>query len=72
MNKQVKTSVEHVLVAFKQILKAKGIKQKDLAKQLNVSVTTLWRVFNNKTPMSLELFIKICIVLELNVKIVEG
>lgn len=72
LEKQAETSVDHVLIDFKQRFKDKGIKQKDLAKQLNVSVATLWRIFNHKTPLSLYLFIKMCIILELKVNIVEG
>ena len=41
------------------------INKTDLAKQLNISRTTLWRYLENKKDIPLETFLKICEVLEI-------
>jgi DNA-binding Xre family transcriptional regulator len=43
------------------------INKTDLAKQLNISRTTLWRYLENKKDIPLETFLKICEVLELEI-----
>ena len=44
-----------------------NIGKTELAKQLNISRTTLWRYLENKKDIPLETFLKICEVLELEV-----
>ena len=41
------------------------INKTELAKQLNISRTTLWRYLENKKDIPLETFLKICEVLEI-------
>ena len=43
----------------------RNIGKTDLAKQLNISRTTLWRYLENKKDIPLETFLKICEVLEI-------
>ena len=43
------------------------INKTELAKQLNISRTTLWRYLENKKDIPLETFLKICEVLELEI-----
>ena len=43
------------------------INKTDLAKELNISRTTLWRYLENKKDIPLETFLKICEVLELEI-----
>lgn len=45
----------------------KTIGKTELAKQLNISRTTLWRYIENKKDIHLETFLKICEVLELEI-----
>ena len=45
----------------------RNIGKTDLAKQLNISRTTLWRYLENKKDIPLETFLKICEVLELEI-----
>ena len=44
-----------------------NIGKTELAKQLNISRTTLWRYLENKKDIPLETFLKICEVLELEI-----
>jgi DNA-binding Xre family transcriptional regulator len=43
------------------------INKTDLAKQLNISRTTLWRYLENKKDIPLETFLKICEVMEIEI-----
>ena len=43
----------------------RNIGKTDIAKQLNISRTTLWRYLENKKDIPLETFLKICEVLEI-------
>ena len=43
------------------------INKTELAKQLNISRTTLWRYLENKKDIPLETFLKICEVIELEI-----
>ena len=45
----------------------RNIGKTDLAKQLNISRTTLWRYLENKKDIPLETFLKIYEVLELEI-----
>ena len=45
----------------------RNIGKTELAKQLNISRTTLWRYLENKKDIPLETFLKICVVLELEI-----
>ena len=45
----------------------RNIGKTDLAKQLNISRTTLWRYLENKKDIPLETFLKICEVLEIEI-----
>ena len=45
----------------------RNIGKTELAKQLNISRTTLWRYLENKKDIPLETFLKICEVLELEI-----
>ena len=47
----------------------RNIGKTELAKQLNISRTTLWRYLENKKDIPLETFLKICEVIELEVTI---
>lgn len=42
-----------------------NIGKTDLAKQINISRTTLWRYLENKKDIPLETFLKICDILEI-------
>ena len=44
-----------------------NIGKTELAKQINISRTTLWRYLENKKDIPLETFLKICEVLELEI-----
>ena len=44
-----------------------NIGKTELAKQLNISRTTLWRYLENKKDIPLETFLKICEVIELEI-----
>lgn len=50
---------------LKERMKENKITQTKLADQLNISVTTLIRYFKQETPMPLDVFLKICGVLQL-------
>ena len=45
----------------------RNIGKTELAKQLNISRTTLWRYLENKKDTPLETFLNICEVLELEI-----
>lgn len=47
----------------------RNIGKTELAKQLNISRTTLWRYLENKKDIPLETFLKICEVMELEITI---
>ena len=47
----------------------RNIGKTELAKQLNISRTTLWRYLENKKDIPLETFLKICEILELEITI---
>lgn len=42
-----------------------NIGKTELAKQINISRTTLWRYLENKKDIPLETFLKICEILEI-------
>ena len=46
-----------------------NIGKTELAKQLNISRTTLWRYLENKKDIPLETFLKICEVLEIKLTV---
>ena len=54
-----------ILTLIKIEIAIKMIDKTDLAKQLNISRTTLWRYLENKKDIPLETFLKICEVLEI-------
>jgi len=56
---------DFILSYFKDRMKEKKISQEKLAEILDVGVTTLWRYFNKKTPMPLNVYLEICGALEL-------
>ena len=56
-----------ILTLIKIEIAIKMIDKTDLAKQLNISRTTLWRYLENKKDIPLETFLKICEVLELEI-----
>ena len=58
-----------ILTLIKIEIAIKMIDKTDLAKQLNISRTTLWRYLENKKDIPLETFLKICEVLELEITI---
>jgi DNA-binding Xre family transcriptional regulator len=43
------------------------INKTDLANELNISRTTLWRYLENKKDIPLETFLKICEVMEIEI-----
>ena len=45
----------------------RNIGKTELAKQLNISRTTLWRYLENKKDIPLETFLKICEVMEIEI-----
>lgn len=51
---------------FKYRMKEKGITQNELAKRIDVNVSTLVRNFKKETEMLLSTYLKICGALELN------
>jgi len=56
---------EMILSFLKKRMKEKKLTQKDLAVQLNVSVTTLIRYWKRETPMPLSVLLEILGVLEI-------
>ena len=54
-----------ILTLIKIEIAIKKIDKTELAKQLNISRTTLWRYLENKKDTPLETFLKICEVLEI-------
>ena len=58
-----------ILTLIKIEIAIKKIDKTELAKQLNISRTTLWRYLENKKDIPLETFLKICEVLELEITI---
>ena len=56
-----------ILTQITDRMTERNIGKTDLAKQLNISRTTLWRYLENKKDTPLETFLKICEVLELEI-----
>ena len=56
-----------ILTTITAQMTERNIGKTDLAKQLNISRTTLWRYLENKKDIPLETFLKICEVLELEI-----
>lgn len=54
-----------ILTYLKKRMKEKRVTQNQLAEILEVSVTTLWRVFKKESPMTLGMYLEICGALEL-------
>lgn len=54
-----------ILNKINQCIEIDCINKTDLAKQLNVSRTTLWRYLENKKDIPLEIFLDICRILEI-------
>jgi transcriptional regulator with XRE-family HTH domain len=54
-----------ILTYFKKRMKEKKVTQNKLAEILEVSVTTLWRVFRKESPMTLGMYLEICGALQL-------
>ena len=54
-----------ILTLIKIEIAIKMIDKTELAKQLNISRTTLWRYLENKKDIPLETFLNICEVLEI-------
>jgi len=60
-----KQGQEIILTYLKNRMKEKKVTQNELAKVLQVSVTTLIRYFKMETPMPLGVYLEICGALEL-------
>ena len=58
-----------ILTQITERMTERNIGKTELAKQLNISRTTLWRYLENKKDIPLETFLKICEVLELEITI---
>ena len=58
-----------ILTQITDRMTERNIGKTELAKQLNISRTTLWRYLENKKDIPLETFLKICEVIELEVTI---
>ena len=56
-----------ILTQITDRMTERNIGKTDLAKQLNISRTTLWRYLENKKDIPLETFLKICEVIELEI-----
>ena len=56
-----------ILTTVTDRMTERNIGKTELAKQLNISRTTLWRYLENKKDIPLETFLKICEVLELEI-----
>ena len=56
-----------ILTQITDRMTERNIGKTELAKQLNISRTTLWRYLENKKDIPLETFLKICEVLELEI-----
>lgn len=54
-----------ILTTITDRITERNIGKTDLAKQLNISRTTLWRYLENKKDIPLETFLKICEILEI-------
>ena len=54
-----------ILTQITDRMTERNIGKTELAKQLNISRTTLWRYLENKKDTPLETFLKICEVLEI-------
>ena len=54
-----------ILTQITDRMTERNISKTELAKQLNISRTTLWRYLENKKDIPLETFLKICEVLEI-------
>jgi len=64
--KHASTEAQKIIITFfEKRMKEKKVTQKELAVTLDLSVTTLWRIFNQKTEMSLSVYLEICGALEL-------
>ena len=60
-----KVGQDLILTYLKNRMKEKKVSQDKLAEILEVSVTTLWRIFKGKTQMPLGMYLEICGALEL-------
>ena len=56
-----------ILTQINARMTERNIGKTELAKQLNISRTTLWRYLENKKDIPLETFLKICEVLEMEI-----
>ena len=56
-----------ILTKITDRMTERNIGKTELAKQLNISRTTLWRYLENKKDIPLETFLKICEVLEIEI-----
>ena len=56
-----------ILTKITDRMTERNIGKTELAKQLNISRTTLWRYLENKKDIPLETFLKICEVIELEI-----
>ena len=56
-----------ILTQITDRMTERNIGKTELAKQLNISRTTLWRYLENKKDIPLETFLKICEVIELEI-----
>lgn len=56
-----------ILTKITDQMTERNIGKTDLAKQLNISRTTLWRYLENKKDIPLETFLKICEVMEIEI-----
>lgn len=64
--KKASEEAQKMIVAFfEERMKEKKVTQKELSESLEISVTTLWRIFNHKKVMSLGVYLEICGTLEL-------
>ena len=59
----------NILTQITDRMTERNIAKTDLAKQLNISRTTLWRYLENKKDIPLETFLKICEVLEIKLTV---
>lgn len=57
-----------LLQKIKDQMAAKKIEKAELAKTLGIGRTTLWRYLENKKDTPLEILLKICEILEIEIK----
>lgn len=61
-----------ILTYLKKRMKEKKISQKKLAEILDISVTSLWRIFKGESSMDLVIYLQICGALQLRPYIIPA